>query len=76
MLWGVAIDALQTTQFTWHGLSVNRFSLFFCGVAATFVAALALTRCLHEPEAAGMEELLRELLIESPQRLWVRLRPW
>jgi MFS family permease len=76
VLWGVAIDAMQATHFDWHGLSVNRFSLFFCGLAVTFIAALVLTRRLHEPEAAGLEELLRELLIESPQRVWVRLRPW
>jgi len=37
--------------------------------------ALTLARQLEEPEAASMEELLKEILIQSPQRTWVRLWP-
>jgi hypothetical protein len=34
-----------------------------------------LGRRLEEPAAVSMEELLKELLIESPQRIWVRFWP-
>jgi len=34
-----------------------------------------LSRQLEEPQAASMEELLRDILIQSPQRVWVRLWP-
>jgi hypothetical protein len=36
---------------------------------------LGLCARLEEPKAASMEALLREILIESPQRVWVRLWP-
>ena len=38
-------------------------------------AALALAVRLEEPKAATMEQLLREILIQSPQRVWLRLWP-
>ena len=37
--------------------------------------ALFLARRLEEPQAAGMEELLKEILVQSPQRVLVRLWP-
>jgi hypothetical protein len=40
-----------------------------------FTVTLALARRLHEPEAASMEDLLREILIQSPQRFWIRFWP-
>ena len=40
-----------------------------------FAVALVLSRRLDEPEAASLEELLREILIQSPQRFWLRLWP-
>jgi len=54
---------------------LNRFTIFFAGAAMVYVASLWLIRRLDEPEAASMEELLREVLIQSPQRLLVRLWP-
>jgi hypothetical protein len=45
-------------------------------VTLTFTATLILTKRLQEPGAISFEELLKELLVQSPHRIWVRLRPW
>lgn len=73
ILWGLAIDAVGqwrhvTALFEW-----NRYSVFFAAVIAAFAIMLYFTRRLHEPQAASMEDLLREILIQSPQRV---LRIW
>ena len=73
ILWGLMIDALQGMKFHWLGVEWNRFSLFFAAVMVMLMVALALCRRLDEPEAASMEDLLRDILIETPQRAWVRL---
>lgn len=73
--WGLMIDAVGPRAPQWLGLSWNRFTIFFAAVAAAFVFGIFLTRRLDEPQAASMEELLREILIQSPQRFWVRLWP-
>ena len=39
------------------------------------MVALLAARRLQEPQAASMEQLLRELLLDSPQRFWLRLWP-
>jgi len=51
------------------------FSLFYAAVAIVVLVALVLARRLEEPDAASLEELLKEILIESPQRFLVRLWP-
>ena len=45
------------------------------GFTAIVVVTLALARRLEEPAAARMEDLLREILIQSPQRFWLRFWP-
>ena len=75
VLWGVLIDATHELKFDWHGFEWNQFSIFFFATAAAFLLALALCQRLHEPAAARMEVLLREILLEPPQRLWLRLWP-
>ncbi len=75
ILWGVMIDALRGLDVAWHGFSVNRYSLFFAAVSLVFVVTFWLCQRLEEPKAASMEALLRDILIESPQRVWVRLWP-
>lgn len=75
ILWGVLIDSLRGLDVAWHGLSVNRYSLFFAMTGMVFVVTVWLCQRLEEPKAASMEALLREILIESPQRVWVRLWP-
>jgi hypothetical protein len=73
--WGLLIDALGARSPLWLGLAWNRFTIFFAAAALAYMVTLALARRLHEPEAASMEELLREFLIQSPQRFWVRFWP-
>ena len=75
IFWGLLIDAIGRWQAPWLGLEWNRYSIFFAATAVVFVATLFRARRLEEPEAASMEELLREILIQSPQRVWVRLWP-
>ena len=59
----------------WLGLEWNRYSLFFALTGLVFVVTFGLCQRLEEPKAASMEALLRDILIESPQRVWVRLWP-
>ena len=73
--WGLLIDAIGARSAVWLGLSWNRFTIFFAAAALAYLIALGLARRLHEPEAASMEELMREILIQSPQRFWLRFWP-
>ncbi len=73
--WGLMIDAVGSRAPVWLGLSWNQFTLFFAAAGLAYLTTIALARRLHEPEAASMEELLRELLIASPQRFLVRFWP-
>jgi len=73
--WGLLIDALGAHSPLWLGLAWNRFTVFFGAAALAFLVTLVLARWLEEPEAASMEELLREILIQSPQRFWLRFWP-
>lgn len=75
ILWGLIIDALEPVVVQWAAWEWNRYSLFFAAVGVTFMVALGLGRRLEEPEAGSMEDLLREILIQSPQRVLVRLWP-
>ncbi len=71
--WGILIDAVGTRHGTWLGVDWNGFSIFFAAVGLVFLIALPLARRLEEPDAASLEKLIREILIESPQRFLVRL---
>jgi MFS family permease len=73
--WGLLIDAVGDRTPVWLGLEWNRYAVFFAGAAASFVVLLAVVRRLDEPKAASMEALLREILIQSPQRFWLRFWP-
>ena len=73
--WGLLIDAVGAHSPFWLGLSWNRFTIFFAVASLAYVVTLLLARRLDEPEAASMEELLREVLIQSPQRFWLRFWP-
>ncbi|MDW8308954.1 MAG: MFS transporter [Verrucomicrobiales bacterium] len=73
--WGILIDAYGLRAPQVLGVEWNRFTVFFAATAVAFGVMLALSRQLEEPKAATLEELLRELLIESPQRFWLRLWP-
>ena len=75
IVWGLLIDAVGQRREVWLGLEWNRYSVFFVGAAVTLAATLFVARHLEEPQAVSMEGLLREILIQSPQRVWVRLWP-
>ncbi len=75
ILWGLLIDAVGGRQPRALGLEWNRFTIFFAATGAVLIAALLLARRLEETRARSLEELLRELLVESPQRVWFRFWP-
>lgn len=75
IVWGLLIDAIGTRSPVWLGLEWNRFAFFFAGAALAFLVLLVIVRRLDEPKAASMEALLREILIQSPQRFWLRFWP-
>lgn len=73
--WGLMIDAIGDYEGVGLGISWNRYSLFFAAVAGVMLLGLAATRRLREPKAASLEALVRELLVESPMKVWFRLWP-
>ena len=73
ILWGLVIDAVGKRRGMWLGVEWNRYTVFFAAVSLLMLVALGLARRLEEPEAASMEDLLRDILIHSPQRALVRL---
>jgi MFS family permease len=73
--WGLLIDAIGARSPHWLGIDWNRFTIFFAAAMSVYVSTLYFIRKLDEPEAASMEELLREILIHSPQRFLVRFWP-
>lgn len=73
--WGILIDAVGERHAQWLGLDWNRYTVFFAAAACAFGVTLVLARRLQEPEAASMEDLLRELLIQSPQKFLLRFWP-
>jgi MFS family permease len=75
ILWGLMIDALIPVTGRWQGLEWNRYSIFFAAVAVSFLVTAGLARRLEEPHAVHMDDLLREILIQTPQRFWLRFWP-
>ncbi len=73
--WGLVIDAVGERAPRFLGLEWNRFTVFFAGASLACLASLWLARKLEEPKAVSMEELVREILIESPQRVLLRIWP-
>jgi len=75
IVWGLVIDAIGDRAPVWLGLQWNRYACFFGGAALAFLVMFAVVQRIHEPMAASMESLLREILIQSPQRFWLRFWP-
>ncbi|HNU51928.1 MAG TPA: MFS transporter [Verrucomicrobiota bacterium] len=75
VLWGLLIDALGDGVLRVGRFEINRFSLFFFLVLGVFGVTAALCRRLHEPRAAPVEDLLRDLLSQTPLRSWIRFWP-
>lgn len=70
--WGLLIDAVGDRAPMLLGLEWNRFTVFFAGAAVAYGVLLGIVQQLDEPKAASMQTLLREILIQSPQRFWLR----
>jgi MFS family permease len=75
IFWGIFIDALKGFHGNWSGVEWNRFSLFFAAAGLVYAVTLALTGRLHEPKAASMETLLRDVWQQNPLRIWFRFGP-
>jgi MFS family permease len=75
VFWGAGIDALQNVHGKWLGMEWNRFSIFFTAVCLVFLLTLFLCRRLEEARAVRMEELLRDIVQQSPLRYWFRFWP-
>jgi MFS family permease len=75
VMWGLMIDAVGNWSAVWMGLRWTRFTIFFAAVALAYAATLVFARRLDEPKAASMEVLLREILMQSPLRFWLRFWP-
>ena len=73
ILWGLLIDIVGRHHFRFLGIEWNHYSVFYLLVLLVFALALVLAGRLHEPKAASLESLLTDLMVESPQRLWLRL---
>jgi MFS family permease len=72
ILWGLQIDAFRPLQFVWHGIEFNTYTVFFLAVMIAFAITIGFCRRLEEPQAASMEVLLRDILEQSPLRVWLR----
>ena len=73
--WGLLIDAIGERQGEFLGLTWNRYAVFFAAAIVVFAVTFVMTRKLDEPKAVSMENLLTEILIESPQKFWLRFWP-
>jgi hypothetical protein len=73
--WGLVIDLIGKRHFHFAGMDWNQYSIFYLLALAMFVATLNLARQLEEAKAATLSSLLTEIVIEPPQRLWLRLWP-
>jgi uncharacterized membrane protein len=73
VLWGLALDAIGDRSFVWHQMTWGRYSFFFGGVLVAFLVNAALALRLVEPKSSTIDQLLRDILIVSPQRSLLRL---
>ncbi|HEV2692380.1 MAG TPA: MFS transporter [Verrucomicrobiae bacterium] len=73
ILWGLLIDLIGDRQFIFLGLNWNHYTIFYSLAFVMFISALWMSRKLHEPKAASLETLITVILIESPQRFWLRI---
>jgi MFS family permease len=75
ILWGLLIDAFGQKTFVYLGFTLSRFSLFFLLVTLAYLVTLWQCRHLDEPRAANVEDLLRDLLAQTPLKSWMRFWP-
>jgi MFS family permease len=70
--WGLLIDAIGARHAAWLGLDWNRYTIFFALAAVAFAVTFVVARRLHEPKAASMEQLISDILANSPLRFWAK----
>jgi MFS family permease len=75
IVWGVLLDVLRESNLLPAAWNLTNYSVFFAAIALMMMFALALCLRLTEPAAVPMNRLLRDILIDSPQRLWLRFWP-
>ncbi len=75
ILWGLLLDAVGTKSHRWLGITWNNFSVFFGAVALCWAVSVIFARRLHEPAALSMEQLIRDVMNQTPLRFLVRLFP-
>lgn len=75
IIWGVVLDVLRESGFVQARWGITNYSVFFSGVGLMLLLGLFLCLRLSEPAAVPMNRLLRDILIDSPQRLWLRFWP-
>ena len=72
ILWGVMIDALESTRIDWLGLQWNQFSIYFAGLLGVLLVLAVLVARLSEEKAANLNELMRDFIRNNPLRDWLR----
>jgi MFS family permease len=75
VLWGLMIDVVGNRSARWAGLEWNRYTIFFASVLLVYGFTVLLARRLDEPKAASMDQMLREILVQTPLRFWLRFWP-
>jgi MFS family permease len=75
IFWGLLIDFFKTYRSTHFGIEWTRYTVFFATASMAFLVAMLFSQRVEEPKAASFDALLRELLIQSPQRVWLRFWP-
>ena len=76
--WGLLTDALQTVKFG-TVFQVNQFVILYVTITLILIPAMVALRRIQEERASTTEELLRELVLESPWRSitrWWTRRPF
>jgi MFS family permease len=76
IVWGILIDLFRDVNFYWNGLFWNRYTFFFVGALLVFALTLVMKFRLEEKAAGKVEDLMRELLLNAPQRLFAKLWPF
>jgi len=76
--WGLLTDAMQSVKFG-TGVEVNRFVILYVTITLILIPAMVALRRIEEARASTTEELLRELVLETPWRSitrWWNRRPF
>ncbi|MGV3774795.1 MAG: MFS transporter [Verrucomicrobiales bacterium] len=75
VIWGLLMDIFGKRNFETFDLDWNRFTFFFAGSGVMFIVTWILSLRLEEPAAGNIETLLRDALVKSPQKMFLKLWP-